>query len=127
MTTGEKRKYPRLNLNIEDGYFGNFILTTEESIVAPIVNLSAGGLNMAAADADCEKIKEGDRLTLNHIAGGTSLSFLNQIKAEIRWIKKLSRPGYYSVGCRFEGLDDETRQQILSFVASERMSRGQYD
>ena len=127
MATVEKRKYPRLALGIEDGYFGNFKLNSDESFVAPIVNLSAGGLNMAAADSDCEKFKEGDQLLLNHIAGGTSLSFLQKITAEVRWIKKLDQPGYSSVGCRFEGIADAERQQLLEFVASERMTRGQYD
>ncbi len=127
MTTVEKRKYPRLALNIEEGYFGNFKLDSEESFVASIVNLSAGGLNMSVPNGDCEKFKEGDQLLLNHIAGGANLSFLSKIKAEVRWIKPSNRAGYSSVGCHLKEMADEARQQLLKFVATERMTRGQYD
>jgi c-di-GMP-binding flagellar brake protein YcgR len=127
MAEDEKRKYRRLNLKIEDGYFGNFRLSSDETFVAPIVNLSAGGLNMAASAKDREKIKEGDHLLLQKIVGGASLSFLSQIKAEVRWIKKLTLPGYISVGCRFEEIADDVRQQLIKFVDSDRMTRGQYE
>lgn len=127
MTIEEKRKYRRLDLGIEDGYFGNFQLSGDETIVAPIINLSAGGLNMAASEGDRDKINNGDILLLKNIAGGTNLSFLGHIKAEIRWIKKLNMAGYLSVGCRFVGIDDAVRQQLIQFVDSDRIARGQYD
>lgn len=127
MTSVEKRKYRRLDLKIEDGYFGSFQLAGDDSLVAPIVNLSAGGLNMAASEKARETIKEGDILMLKNIVGGTNLSFLNHIKTEIRWIKELTVPGYLSVGCRFDGIEDAVRQQLIKFVDSERVARGQYD
>lgn len=127
MTAQEKRKYRRLDLGIEDGYFGNFQLTDSVTIVAPIINLSAGGLNMAASEKDQDKVKEGDILLMTSIVGGTNLSFLNQIKAEIRWVKKLNMAGYISVGCKFMNIEDAVRQQLIKFVDSERYTRGQYD
>lgn len=127
MTAQEKRKYRRLDLGIEDGYFGNFQLTDGVTIVAPIINLSAGGLNMAASEKDQNKVNEGDILTMTSIIGGTNLSFLDEIKAEIRWVKKLSKTGYVSVGCRFMEIEDAVRQQLVKFVDSERYTRGQYD
>jgi c-di-GMP-binding flagellar brake protein YcgR len=126
MAVEEKRKYPRLSLDIEDGYFGNFKLANDDTIVAPILNLSGGGLNMAASQGDLGKIKEGDILMLKNIVGGTNLSFLGQIKSQIRWVKQL-KPGYLSVGCRFEGIEPAVRQQVMKFVDSERVARGQYD
>jgi len=127
MTTAEKRKYPRLTLRIDDGYFGNFRLANDDTIVAPIVNISAGGLNMAAPKSTEENIKEGDQLLLASIAGGTNFAFLSDVSAEIRWVKQLDTPGYVSVGCRFMDLSDQLREQLTKFVDSERMSRGQYD
>ena len=127
MTTEEKRKYRRVTLKIEDGYFGNFKLANEDIIIAPIVNLSAGGLNMSAPNNAKGKIKEGDILLLRSIAGGASLAFLNDIKAQIRWIKDLDIPGYVSVGCRFQDLSAAVHDQLIKFVDSERMTRGQYD
>lgn len=127
MTTEEKRKYPRLALRIDEGYFGNFRTANNQMIAAPIMNLSAGGLNMAVPKAAKDQIKTGDKLYLKNIAGGTNLSFLSDIHAEIRWIKALERPGYVSVGCEFYELSDEVRQQLIQFVHTERMTRGQYD
>ena len=125
--TDEKRKYPRIALKIEDGYFGNFKLPNEEKLVAPIVNFSAGGLNMAVPENTAKKIKDGDRLLLISIAGGANFAFVNHIDADIRWIGRSETPGYLSVGMEFVGLAESVREQMIKFVHSERMSRGQYD
>ncbi len=127
MTIEEKRKYPRLNLRIDDGYFGNFKLANNQTIAAPIMNISAGGLNMAAPESTRESIKTGDQLQLVSIAGGANFSFLSDVVSEVRWVKQLDTPGYVSVGCKFQNLPNELREQLIAFVDSERMTRGQYD
>jgi c-di-GMP-binding flagellar brake protein YcgR len=127
MEVEEKRLYPRLHLCIEDGYFGHFKLPGQESLMAPIVSLSAGGINMAVSEAAQDRIKEGDILLLRNIAGGANLAFLSDIKGEIRWIKKLENAEYVSVGCRFLEVSEDLRRQLTKFVTSERMTRGQYD
>lgn len=127
MAIAEKRLYPRVSLTIEDGYFGHFKLPNQESLVTSIVNLSAGGINVAVPESALGQIQEGDSLLLQHIAGGRNLAFISDISAEIRWIKKLDRSGYLSVGCKFRGLAEPVRQQLSQFVHSERMTRGQYD
>ncbi len=125
MVTEERRKFPRLNLLVEDGYFGNFELKNEK-LAAPIVNLSAGGLNIALPQSARDKLKQGDTIALLNISGGINLKFLNDINAEIRWIKALNTPGYVSVGCKFLNLAGPVRKQIIQFVDTERMARGQY-
>ena len=127
MAPEEKRKYPRVILKIEDGYFGNFKLPKANIIIAPIVNFSAGGLNMLVPDNAKDQIKEGDVLLLQSIAGGTNLAFLSDIKSEIRWIKDLQTPGYVAVGCNFKELSEAVHDQLVKLVHSERMARGQYD
>jgi c-di-GMP-binding flagellar brake protein YcgR len=127
MAADEKRLYPRLALEIEDGYFGQFRLANDDRLAALIVNLSAGGINIAVAESASDRIKNGDILNLQNISGGTSFSFLKNLRAEIRWIKKLEIPGYVSVGCRFIDISDDLREQLSRFVRSERMTRGQYD
>ena len=127
MTIEEKRKYRRLILGIDDGYFGNFKLDNDESLVAPIVNISAGGLNMAAPTQTGSRLKEGDRLVLASIAGGTNFAFMNDIPSEVRWVKQLETPGYISVGCEFTSIPEAVREQLIRFVDSERMTRGQYN
>jgi c-di-GMP-binding flagellar brake protein YcgR len=125
MVTEEKRKYPRLDLSVEDGYFGNLQLAGEK-LAAPIVNLSAGGFNIALPLAAGGKVKEGDIINLLNIAGGANLTFLDNLKAEIRWIKSMNTPGYVSVGCKFLNLSEPVLRQVIRFVDSERMARGQY-
>jgi c-di-GMP-binding flagellar brake protein YcgR len=127
MVIEEKRKYPRVALKIEDGYFGNFKLSNNEKLVASIVNFSAGGLNMAAPENSAGSIKMGDRILLISIAGGANFAFIKQIDAEIRWIDHSETPGYLSVGMEFKELDQAVREQMIQFVHAERMSRGQYD
>lgn len=125
MSSDERRKYPRLVLDVEDGYFGNFKLPNQDNLIAPILNLSAGGLNMAVTKDARTKIKDGDILLLRNIAGGARLAFLSDIKAEIRWIKDES--GHIHVGCQFGELAEEVLLQLKKFVATERMARGQYE
>ena len=127
MTIEEKRKYPRLALRIEDGYFGNFKLADDDKLVGPIVNISAGGLNMAAPAKSADRIKVGDRLLLVSIAGGANFAFIQQIQAEIRWINKSETPGYLAVGMEFTDLPESVREQMAIFVSTERKTRGQYN
>jgi c-di-GMP-binding flagellar brake protein YcgR len=127
MMVEEKRKFPRVALKIEDGYFASFKLANDEKLVGPIINFSAGGLNLEAPANAADKIKAGDRLFLINIAGGTTLAFVSQIEAEIRWINPSEDPAYLSVGMEFIDISQAVREQMIKFVHSERMSRGQYD
>ena len=123
----EKRQYPRLVLSVEDGFFGNFMLTDETSLMASIVNLSAGGVNFSAPSKVREQINEGDILLLKTIAGATHLSFLEDIKSEIRWIEEQGDSGVLAVGCMFLDLSEPVLDQLIRFVDAERMVRGQYN
>jgi c-di-GMP-binding flagellar brake protein YcgR len=114
-------------MDIDDGYFGNFELNNNDRLIASVVNLSAGGINVAIAQKDQEKIKTGDTIKLKNIVGSTNLAFLEDIHAEIRWIKPLELlGGYLSVGCLFLDIAEKVRQQMVQFVDGERLARGQY-
>lgn len=123
----EKRQYPRLVLSVEDGFFGSFILPDKNNLMVSIVNISAGGANFSAPAKVQAQINPGDILLLKNIIGATRLAFLEDIEAEIRWIKELGGPEGISVGCRFHELSGPVLEQMIKFVDSERMVRGQYD
>jgi c-di-GMP-binding flagellar brake protein YcgR len=127
MTIEERRKYPRLVLKIEDGYFGKFKLTNNEKLIGAITNFSAGGLNLEVEAKIATGLNPGDRLLLTNIAGGTNLAFVSQIDATIRWINPSEKSGYLSIGMEFINLDASVEKQMAHFVRSERISRGQYD
>lgn len=127
MKNEEKRIYPRLALGLGDGFFGNFTSNSGKTLVAQITTISAGGLNMAVAENAAGRLTVGEILLLVSIAGGTNLSFLSHIKAEIRWARRLDKPGYVSVGCTFLDLSEAGREQLEQFVGAERIARGQYN
>ena len=123
----EKRQYPRLVLGVEDGFFGNFVLADDSSLMASIVNISAGGVNFSAPSKVRVQINKGDVLLLKNIAGATRLAFLEDIKSEIRWIEEQGDSGAIAVGCMFLGLSEQVLNQMIRFVDAERMVRGQYN
>jgi c-di-GMP-binding flagellar brake protein YcgR len=126
MESAEKRLYPRLSLTAEDGYFGHFILPSQERLVASIVNISAGGINFSVTEKSRDTVKEGDLLLLSNIAGNTRFSFISEIQGQVRWVKQL-QTNFISIGCRFLSLTEGQKQQLVRFVNAERMTRGQYN
>ncbi len=122
----EKRKYRRVALTVEDGYFGTFHLGDEKNLVAPILSLSAGGLQFALPDAKQDMVEVGQRMHLKQISGTIQLNFLSDLSIEVRWKETAETPGYFSIGCEILDLSDSLRDQVIKFVDSERKTRGQY-
>lgn len=122
----ELRKYRRVALTVEDGYFGRFSLADEETLMAPILSLSAGGLHFALPKAKQGLIEVGSRMHLKQLVGTVQLSFLSDIYVEVRWKEKGDLPDYMFVGCELIDLSDALREQVIKFVDAERKTRGQY-
>lgn len=127
MAAVEKRRFPRLALNINDGYFANIHLEDHSVLAVSIVSLSAEGVNLVVTPEVAAHLAIGERLALRNIVGAVNLSFLSDITAEIRWMDALADPPHVSVGCRLHDMSPETRQQLMHFVDAERATRGQYD
>ncbi len=123
----EKRQYTRVKWSIEDGFFGNFQLPDGLSVNAPLLNLSAGGLNCAMMMSDSERIRPGNELVLVKIFGATNFLLEGRVKVQVIWIGKPEDGGRVPVGCRFLDLDQLQQTTIQSFVDEERFVRGQYD
>jgi c-di-GMP-binding flagellar brake protein YcgR len=126
MIDHEQRQYPRVVLNVDDGYFGNFLLSDNTAFVASIVNLSAGGVNLSMPEEKKSLVNRGDLMLLRNIAGAAQLSFVENIKTEIRWIDTFNGSPMISVGCRFQDIGEKVLEQMIEFVNSERVVRGQY-
>jgi c-di-GMP-binding flagellar brake protein YcgR len=127
MVAVEKRRFPRLALKIDDGYFANVRLDDHGTLVASIVSLSADGLNLVVPPDIAVRLTTGDRLALRNIVGAANLSFLSDISAEIRWMDASASSPQTFVGCQLHGISPETREQLMRFIDSERVARGQYD
>ncbi len=123
----ERRRYRRVKLGLEDGFFGNFQLSDGSVINAPLVNLSAGGVNFVLPAADRERIKPGSRLVLLRIFGVTNFELNRSAEALVRWIGDPGPGGTVPVGCEFQEIDESERGRLERFVDAERVVRGQYD
>ena len=122
----EKRQYRRLILTMEDGFFGTFQLPDGDTLVAPVLSLSAGGLHFALPAAKQDVVAEGTRMHLKKLVGTVKLNFLEEIDVEIRWKEKANTPDYLFVGCKLIDLSESVIAQVIKFVDIERKTRGQY-
>ncbi|RPI74570.1 MAG: hypothetical protein EHM45_18380 [Desulfobacteraceae bacterium] len=125
--TSDSRIFKRVEFEADDAIFGDFILPNQESILWTIVNLGAGGFNLAIPQEDAVKVKVEDVLQLKRIIGTENLEFLDSAEADIKWLKEQSELELVLAGCEFRNLSEPVIQQINKFVDSERMVRGQYD
>ncbi|NNG00173.1 MAG: PilZ domain-containing protein [Desulfobacteraceae bacterium] len=123
----EKRDYPRVHFDLEEGFIGDFRLPSEEQLTALIMNISGGGAGLAVVTRFVEKLGIGDTLVLKKIVGAVNLEFLSDIQAQVQWIKNIDSSGYVGAGCIFIDLPRKTLEQLLKFIESERKFRGQYD
>lgn len=125
--TNDSRIFKRVEFEADDAIFGDFILPSQEPILWTIVNLGAGGFNLAIPQEDAVKVKAKDVLQLKRIIGTENLEFLDSAEADIKWLKEQSELELVLAGCEFRNLSEPVIQQIIKFVDSERMVRGQYD
>ena len=125
--TNDNRIFKRVEFEADDAIFGDFILPSQESILWTIVNLGAGGFNLAIPQEDAVKVKAEDVVQLKRIIGTENLEFLDSAEADIKWLKEQSELELVLAGCEFRNLSEPVIQQIIKFVDSERMVRGQYD
>jgi c-di-GMP-binding flagellar brake protein YcgR len=122
----EKRRFRRLALTMEDGFFGTFQVTDKETLVVPILSLSAGGLHFALPAAKKDLIEKGTRMHLKKLIGTVKLNFLSDISIDVRWKEKANIPDYMFVGCKLLDLSESVQEQVIKFVDKERKTRGQY-
>ena len=121
------RIFKRVEFEADDAIFGDFVLPSQEPILWTIVNLGAGGFNLAIPQEDAVKVKAEDVVQLKRIIGTENLEFLDSAEADIKWLKEQSELELVLAGCEFRNLSEPVIQQIIKFVDSERMVRGQYN
>lgn len=117
----------RVKLKVEDGFFGCFQLDNDDTLVAPIINLSADKALIAIPKKKLKSLQAGDRVKFLQIIGSANINFDGRIHTKINWIKDLNHSHYLAAACNFYELADTVRDQIVYFVESERTTRGQYN
>lgn len=117
---------PQINLKLDDGFFGCFQLCSGQSLVVPLILLGADKTLFALSQKDSDTLKTGDRVSFHQILGAAHLHFKDHIAAKIEWMKSLNRAPYLAVACRFSAVADTVQHQLVRFIETERMARGQY-
>lgn len=133
MTNKEKelRRHKRFYFSPGDRIEGIFSLSLKNGesnlVTANIMDISAGGLNLAFKRHDVEGIRSGDRLILEKIKGSKKLEFCINMELEVRWTMG-ERDRFFKhigMGCQFQNISEALRQQIVQFVDSEIASQSQ--
>ncbi len=96
-----------------------FSRESNEVIRTRILNLSEGGVFFTAASNEerLNKLDKGGRLILVKISGTTPGLNIQHTEMEVRWTiydKFLDHIGF---GCEFVDIAEQTRRQIVGFVA----------
>ncbi len=116
-----------VKLKINDGFFGHFQLGDQDTLVAPIINISADKALIVLHKKNLNAMQVGDHVDFLQIVGTTRIRFKDHISAKIHWIKDVNHSHYLVAGCKFCELTHTVRDQVIHFVDSERSLRGQYN
>lgn len=116
----------QVKLKVNDGFYGFFQLDNEDTLVAPILNLSTDKALIAIPRKNLKAVQAGDRVEFLQIIGATNINFKDRIPAKIHWIKDVDHVHYLAAAFYFSDLAETTRDQIGYFVNSEKATRGQY-
>ncbi len=87
-------------------------LEGEAEIKAKILNVSQGGIGLAAERSEREKIKEEVEFLLDSVSGGTGLPCLSGQKVKIKWILNYEPLNNLGIGCEFVNLNEECIAEI---------------
>ncbi len=122
----DRRRFPRAIFSVEDGITGVLSIPGihEKALSARILNLSEGGLQFSLDEKDKMKIHKGDRIVLLQIKAPSTLKFLMNIDAEVKWVLSNDVLELAGAGCAFINLSAISREQIAGFVEAWTESGG---
>ena len=115
----ERRVHKRVYFSIEDGVVGEFTVKEAEnsvSFVAPILNLSVGGIHFTLEKGQGRDIRIGDVLNLIQIKDRRKLVIVFDIVLEVRWVLNHEELDYVGYGCEFKNVPQEVKTRVSQFV-----------
>jgi len=122
----DRRRFKRAIFTIEDNVVGILSIpgVHEKAFSTNILNISEGGLQFTLDKENKNKIRAGDRVVVLQIKAPTTLKFLMNIDAEIKWVLSNELLDDAGAGCQFINVSPTSREQISGFVDSWIESRG---
>jgi hypothetical protein len=108
--TDEKRAYDRLVFPAEKKVQVTFVSADDNDILlsARVLNISQGGLGLAAVKSQDFMQMEENELILQSITGEEKLHCLKGQAVRVKWILNSEIFDNYGVGCEFVELNDES-------------------
>ncbi len=116
----EKRNYKRLAFPKDNAVNATLVpLDGEREIKARILNVSQGGIGLAAERSERDKITEDVEFLVEAVSGKAGLLCLNGKIVKVKWILNYEPLDNLGVGCEFVNLNDECIDQINALFIEE--------
>ena len=119
----ERRRHRRAIYSLQEGLIGSFIAPGADggTVLAPILNLSAGGIGFALVRGHENGIRPGDRLVLQELRIQTescrrSLEINSDLSLVVRWILNAEFLDHVGFGCEFIDPTDQQQNRIRDFL-----------
>ena len=121
MTGGfhEKRKEVRVYFSPGENICGVFVFPDfgQFSFSALILDLSLGGVHFTVKREEWNSLEPGRRLVLARFGKGEEVFCDRAMPLTVRWVLDHPMVSNVSVGCEFDGLAEEDRMVLRSFLA----------
>ena len=122
MMTGdfhEQRKEVRVYFTPEENICGVFVFPDfgHFSFSAHLLDLSLGGVQFSLKREEWKSIKLGSQLVLARLSEEKEVLCDNALPLKVRWVLDHPMVSNVSVGCEFDGLPEDGRKMLQSFLA----------
>jgi len=123
----ERRRLPRLNLDLADGLVG--LLTRPQdgpqSVPASILDISRIGFRLVFEAAGTGDLPREPVLLLDQIIGTATIRFDEPVQLAIKWLKADPRNNHLTLGCEISHIAESDRARVARYVDAEmRWKRG---
>lgn len=118
----EKRKEARVYFSPEENIYGVFVFPDfgQFSFSALVMDLSMGGVHFTLKKEDWNSLELGRQLILVRLSKGGDVLCDKTLSVTVRWVLDLPMVNNISVGCEFDGLEEDGRKLLQAFLAEKR-------
>ncbi len=121
MTGGfhEQRKEARVYFSPQENICGVFVFPDfgQFSFSAQLLDLSLGGVQFSLKREEWNSLQLGSQLVLARLSEGKEILCDNALPLRVRWVLDHPMVSNVSVGCEFDGLPEDGRKRLQSFLA----------
>lgn len=125
MTGGihEKRREARVYFSPGENICGVFVFPDfgQFSFSALVLDLSLGGVHFTVKREEWNFLELGRQLVLARLSNGEEVFCDRAMPLTVRWVLDHPLVSNVSVGCEFDGLAEEDRIMLQSFLAGKRV------